>query len=167
MPQVRRNPSHRPRELRRRVLMPARLRSSGGWTDACILNISKRGLMIHSARTGPTGSLVELWRGDQVIKARVIWQDGARAGLQAEDPLPVDDILSLTASTALRLTAASHAPIAGQAWERRDRDERTQGRMIEYAGVVVIALAMAAASFDLIELAFARPMDLITDALGR
>jgi len=89
MQQARRDTQHRPRELRRRVIMPARLRSCSGWTDACILNISSRGLLVHSARTGPAGSIVEVWRGDHVIVARVVWHDGARAGLEAEDKLPV------------------------------------------------------------------------------
>src|SRR5690348_12970017 len=101
MHQARRQSGQRSRELRRRVIMPARLRSSGGWTDACILNISSHGLMIHSSRVGPQGSTIELWRGNHVIVARVVWQDGARAGLQSEDRLAVEDILSLGSSATM------------------------------------------------------------------
>ena len=72
--------------------MPARLRSRSGWTDACILNISSRGLMISLIARGTAGSVVELWRGDYVIVARVMWQDGARAGLQTDERLAVEDI---------------------------------------------------------------------------
>ena len=97
---------HQPRELRRRVVMPARLRSRSGWTDACILNISSRGLIIHSSLAGPQGSVVELWRGDHVIVARVMWQDGARAGLQTDERLAVEDIMSLSSSAAMTLTAS-------------------------------------------------------------
>jgi len=145
--------------------MPARLRSCSGWTDACILNISSRGLLLHSARTGPTGSIVELWRGEHVIVARVVWQDGARAGLQTEDRLPVEQILSLNASSAMTLTAA---PIAGNdaVPKRRRSDRRSQGRMIEYAGVVVIACSLAVTAFDLVIETLGKPMALIEQALS-
>jgi len=145
--------------------MPARLRSCSGWTDACILNISSRGLLVHSARTGPAGSQVELWRGDHVITARVVWQDGARAGLQTEDRLPVEQILSLSASATLTLTAGEPS---GQRpnWERRRKDRRSEGRMIEYASVVVISCSLAATAFDLVREALGRPMAIIMQALG-
>jgi hypothetical protein len=166
MHHAKRKPHHRPRELRRRVVMPARLRSSGGWTDACILNISSRGLLIHSARTGPQGSKVELWRGEYVIVARVMWQDGARAGLQAEDRIAVDHILSLNSSAAMSLTAARPHSAGRPPWERRKRDQRSQGRTIEFVGVVVIACSLAASAFNMIEQALGRPMAIIREALG-
>jgi hypothetical protein len=166
MQQARRDTQHRPRELRRRVIMPARLRSCSGWTDACILNISSRGLLVHSARTGPAGSIVEVWRGDHVIVARVVWHDGARAGLEAEDKLPVDQILSLNASAALILTAGQPQQAGKPPWERRRRDRLSQGRMIEYAGVVVIACSLAVTAFDLVIETLGRPMALINAALG-
>ena len=37
----------RPRELRRRVILPARLRTGADWSDTCMLNISSRGLLIQ------------------------------------------------------------------------------------------------------------------------
>jgi hypothetical protein len=163
---ARRDTHHRPRELRRRVIMPARLRSGSGWTDACILNISSHGLLLHSARTGPAGSIVEVWRGDHVIVARVVWQDGARAGLRAEDKLPVDQILSLNASAALILTAGEPQQTSRPAWERRRRDRRSQGRMIEFAGVVVIACSLAVTAFDLVIETLGKPMALIEQALS-
>ena len=29
-------------------MLPARMRSTVGWSDACILNLSSRGLMVHA-----------------------------------------------------------------------------------------------------------------------
>jgi len=167
MQQARRHSHHRPRELRRRVVMPARLRSSIGWTDACILNISSRGLMIHSARAGPQGSVVELWRGDHVIVARVMWQDGARAGLQTDERLAVEDILSFSSSAAMSLTASN--PMSGErrARPRAEPDRRKQqGRKIEFIGVVMIGTTLAATAYGMVEQALARPMALIHAALG-
>ena len=166
MSHTRHQSKHRPRELRRRVVVPARLRSTSGWTDTCILNISSHGLLIHSARTGPEGSKVELWRGERVIVARVVWQDGSRAGLRAEERLAVDDILSLNASSALMLTAAPCSRSNNEPWERRRKDRRSQGRSIEFTGVVVIACSLAATAYDMVEQAFARPLALIQQALG-
>lgn len=166
MPHVQRQSLHRPRELRRRVIIPARLKSSSGWTDACILNISSRGLLIHSARAGPEGSRVELWRAQHVIVARVMWQDGSRAGLQTEDRVPVEDILSLGASTALILTAECHSASNVRAGERRRADRRSQGRMIEFAGVVLIACSLAVSAFDMVARALGRPMGMALVALG-
>src|SRR5579872_7025211 len=97
----------RPRELRRRVVLPARMRAGAQWSDASILNISSRGLMIHSGRAGPTGSTLELRRGSHVIIAKVMWRDGSRAGLRSDARLPMEDILSGNQSTALSLVASA------------------------------------------------------------
>jgi len=98
--------SRPPREVRRRVVLPARLRTGVQWSDTCILNISSRGLMIHSGKPAPKGSLVELRRGEHVIIARIAWRDGARVGLCAEDRVPIEEIMSVGQSQAFRLTAS-------------------------------------------------------------
>src|SRR5215213_7636016 len=96
----------RPRELRRRVLLPARIRTSAGWGDACILNISSRGLLIHSNGKASDDGVVELRHGPLVITARVAWRNGQRIGLASEERLPVDQIVTLGISPALELIAA-------------------------------------------------------------
>ena len=63
--------------------------------------------MIHTGRPILEGTQVELRRGDHVIVARVMWRDGGRAGLRAEDRLPVEEIMTLGQSPALQLTAAT------------------------------------------------------------
>jgi hypothetical protein len=154
----------RPRELRRRVVVPARLRHGASWSDACILNISSRGLMIHTGRPIARGAEVELRRGDHVIVARVVWRDGGRAGLRSEERVPIDDIVTLGQSPALQLTAAS-----GERRKHRRPGERSriQGRAIEFAGVLVIAVSLAGAGFTMVESAFARPLAVVAAALGR
>jgi hypothetical protein len=165
MHHARRQFHHRPRELRRRAVMPVRLRSSIGWTDAYILNISSRGLMIHSSRAGPQGSLVELWRGEHVIVARVMWQDGARAGLQTDERLAIEDILSLSGSGAVSLTA-SEAVSDRRVRPREEPDRRRRGKMIESIGVFIVGVTLAAPAYGMVEQALARPMALIHAALG-
>lgn len=159
--------SHRPRELRRRVVLPARLRSGVQWSDTCILNISSRGLMIHSGRAAPKGSVVEIRRGEHVIVARVVWRDGARVGLKSDDRLPVENIMSLTQCRSLRLVADG-----GECVERRKRvrsasgDSRVRARACEFAGVGMIVLALALGVWAMAQEAFAAPLAQIEAALG-
>lgn len=72
------------------------MKCADGWRDACILNVSSRGLMIHSAVCARPGSQVELRGGSQVIRARVVWSKGQRAGLRSEEMLRVMDIIDLS-----------------------------------------------------------------------
>ena len=159
--------SQRPRELRRRVVIPARLRNGAQWSDTCILNISSRGLMIHSGRSAPEGSVVELRRGKFVIVARVMWRDGGRVGLKSDDRLPIEDILSVGQSKALQLVAAD-----GERVDRRRKprgslaDARLRGRAFEFIGVGVIVLVLAMSVWAMAEQAFARPLAQIGAALS-
>src|SRR4051794_34204558 len=78
MPSRTRSPKQKPRELRRRLMLPARMRTSAGWSDACILNVSSRGLLVHTRLATPDGATVELCHGEHVIIARVVWRQGPR-----------------------------------------------------------------------------------------
>ena len=132
-------------------MIPARLRNGAAWADACILNISSRGLLVHSPRGVPQGGIVELRRGEHVIVARVVWRDGTRVGLRADDRLPVDEIISLDGAAAFQLTA----PGPGQP-ERRKRqrpapmDSRLRGRAMEFVSVGVIAASLFATAAGLL-----------------
>lgn len=155
---------HKPRELRRSVVVPARLRHGAGWSDACIVNVSSRGMLIHTSRPLAKGSEVEIRRGDQAILARVVWRDGARAGLQAQDRVPVEQILTIGQAAGLQLTA----PTGERRREQRPVDHsRFKGRAIEFASATVIAIALASASLSMVHQAFARPLAAVSAALGR
>ena len=157
----------RPRELRRRVVIPARLRFGAHWSDACILNISSRGMMIQSGRAGPAGSTVELHRGGHVIIASVVWREGSRAGLRTDDRLPVDDIMSAAQSGSLRLVASEGALVERRTKRRPSADHaRLRGRAMEFAGVGAIAISLAVGVWSLADQAFAKPMARIEAALG-
>jgi PilZ domain len=159
-----RGSSKKPRELRRRVVVPARLRHGAAWTDACILNISSRGLMIHTGRQIAKGTQVEVRRGDHVIIARVVWRDGGRAGLRAEDRLPVEDIMTLGQSSGLQLTAAGR--VERRSHPRPLERSRLQGRAMEFGTVIAIGACLAVGGFSMVEAAFARPLEIVSAALG-
>ena len=144
--------------------MPARLRHGSSWSDACILNVSSRGLLIHTGRPISTGTIVEVRRGQHVIVARVIWRDGGRAGLRAENRVPVEHIATLGQSPALQLTAATEER---RKHPRREERNRLRGRGVEFGAVLLIAAALTGAGFSMVEAAFARPLALVSAVLGR
>lgn len=159
--------NQRSRELRRRVMLPARLRAGMQWSDVCILNISSRGLLIHSPRPTAKGATVELWLGEHLIVARVVSRDGPRVGLRSEDRVPVEQIISLGEADALQLTAGN-----ASRRERRRRQRASQlharlrGRTIEFTAVSAIGASLAIAAWSIAEQALARPLTAITVALG-
>lgn len=67
-------------------MFPARLRAGQAMGG---------GLLVHSPRCISQAGTVELRRGDYVICARVMWRDGTRTGLQCDEQLPVEQIMSL------------------------------------------------------------------------
>jgi hypothetical protein len=154
--------TQRPRELRRRVVVPARLRHGASWSDTCILNLSSRGLMIHTSRPISRGIEVEIYRGDHVILARVVWRDGARAGLQSSDRVPVEEILTLGQSPALQITAVQ---AERRKRSRREEQSRLRGRALEFAGVVIVGVSFAGCAVGMVQQAIAVPMAVIASAL--
>jgi hypothetical protein len=159
--------NRRPRELRRRVMLPARVRVGASWSDACILNISSRGLMIRLPNRVDEGSVVEIRRGDHAILARVVWRKGGQAGLQADERLPVEEIMTLAQASALQVTAADSL-----AMERRRKprpgheDSRLRGRAMQFIGTLAIAAALSVAAGSMVHRALAQPLALVGAALG-
>ena len=153
-------------ELRRRVMLRARMRAICGWSDACILNVSSRVLMINSA-TLVKGNTVEVWHGEHVIVATVVWRKGTRAGLQAEERIPVEEILALGKSPGLQLTAGTTWPEVERRKKPRGSDEhRITGRALEYTGVLFLGAILAISAFLMVEQAFARPLHYVAAAFG-
>ena len=142
------------------------MRAGAGWSDVSILNISSRGMLIHSFRTGPQGSVIELWRGERLIVARVVWREGPRAGLRTEDRIPVDEVVSLGQLPGLQLTADDCANTERQKLRRTHDDSRMRGRAFEFAGIAILAASAAAGAFAMVEQALAHPMAMIRAALG-
>ena len=145
------------------MVVPARLRDGASWSDACILNISSRGLMIHTGRPVRCGSEVELCRGEHMIVARVVWRDGGRAGLRAKERVPIEEIVMSGHAAALQLAAAN-----GER-RRRPRPEdssRLRGRAIEFAGLLAVVVMLAAGGISMVEAAFARPMAAVASTLA-
>jgi hypothetical protein len=148
-------------------MLPARMRVGARWSDACILNISSRGLMIRAGPGVTEGSVVEVRRGEHAIFGRVVWREGPRAGLHTDEQLAVDDILTLAQASVLQVTAADSLTMERRRKKRPiQHDSRQWGRLMQFIGTTGIAIGLAAVLFSVVRHALAVPMALIEAALG-
>lgn len=147
-------------------MLPARMRNGLGWDDACILNISSRGLMIYSKCAVEPGSKVEIHRGAHLVTARVVWRNNHRMGLCSPEPLPVEAIISSDTAE------ASIPPSAGRAQvERRKRPrdpERSshRSRAIEFMSLVLVGSVFAGGVAVHAQQALTKPLAAVKAALG-
>lgn len=140
------------------MLLPARVRSEAGWSDACILNVSSRGLMIHSPRPVGLGTTVELRHADHAILAEVVWRSGSRLGLCAVQRVPVDEIVTLGQSDGLQLTATPPRPADRRRRPRDAHASRTWSRAFEFAAIVIVAGSLSSLAAAMVSDALARPL---------
>ena len=147
-------------------MLPARIRSSGGWSDACILNISSRGLLVYSSTAVDPGSTVEVRRGGQLLIARVVWRQNQRIGLCSPDPVPIEDIISDKTAAAAVISCASEVRVAERCRNPRSQERnRERARAAEFAVFVLFGAAMAGGVGIYVREALANPMARITAAL--
>jgi hypothetical protein len=155
----------RTREERRRVMLPARLRSQSGWSDACILNVSEHGLLIYSNGAAHPGSFVEVRRGGQLVIARVVWRRNQRIGLCSPDTIHVDDIIS-TSEAQAALTTAYKVTLERRRVPRIPEPSRSRGRAGEFIGTVLIVAALAGAGAFYAASTLGRPLAHVKAALA-
>ncbi len=139
------------------------MRSQSGWSDACILNISSRGLLVYSKGAAQPGSVVQLSRGGHLIIARVVWRENRRMGLYAPDPLPVDEITN--AETAAAAVEAVHANRPVHTHKDSHESSRGRSRMLQFASTALIGAALACVAALCVERALASPIATIGEAL--
>lgn len=158
-------PSLKAREPRISVCVPARLRLGAQWTDACILNVSSRGLLIHCPEPAERGTYVELRRGDQIIVARVIWRRGSLAGLRAQDRVPVEAIATSGAKRSAIVPGLGR-PIIDRRGSRRHERSRMRGRALEFASLALIGATLSVAVLSMVAAALAQPFSKVSTALA-
>lgn len=150
-------------------MIRARLRSGASWADACILNLSPRGMGLQSASPPGRGSYVELRRGHHVIVARVMWTNGHRFGIRSQDTIPVDSVISEPDLSAAN-DGAPPAPVierrtAPRFTERHD-GSRTLSRSIQFGFVLILGASAGLTLFDGVRQAFGKPLESAAAALG-
>ncbi len=152
------------RAPRQKVLIQARMRISAGWFDACILNISERGLMIRAGSAPPPrGSCVELRRGARIIIGRVMWATQDRFGLSTQDKLDVESIIAVPDGDGVddASSPATAEPFDRRATVRTATDferSRMWSRAFEFACITIFAVAGCLVAFGAVTQLFAAPM---------
>lgn len=156
------------REPRRTVLIDARLRQDCGWSDARILNISKRGLMVRAPKAPPRGSYIEICRGTHRIVARVVWVRHDRFGARAQDAIALDAIAGVKDAPPAPLNLNDRrrerpGPSLAESQER----SRRRSRRLEFVCVTALGSAAAFFAFDTVRETLARPLAQVEVRLGR
>jgi hypothetical protein len=149
------------------MLVRARVRSGAAWHDACILNISSRGMLLQAAQPPARGSYLELRRGALVIVAKVIWTKSHRFGVKTQDALPVQALVDNGAVQDVgegvrlgerRRQERSRLPA--------DQSSRQQGRVIEYGFAAALAAALSVFAAAQVHDMLARPFGAASAALS-
>ncbi|HEY0630188.1 MAG TPA: PilZ domain-containing protein [Sphingomicrobium sp.] len=132
----------KPREPRRNVMIAARMRTGADWSDACILNMSSKGMLLHSEDAPVRGSYLEIRRGAHIIIGRVVWSKPNRFGIQAQDHIPVDGLVQ-NSDRSPTTDATATGIVERRAYSRSvqlaHEKSRTIGRLIEFGTFLMVA----------------------------
>ena len=163
--------SLQPRELRRKVVIGARMRIGATWSDVCLLNLSSRGALVQTAVPPPKGTYLEVRRGSHMIVARVMWAENHRFGVCSQDPINVDDLISdPDGSSHTNQTARTQPNVDRRKYKRASEQAHEESRMMarsmEFCIVVGAGVLCAGVAFSLVQAAVAEPMSQISEALA-
>jgi hypothetical protein len=130
------------REHRQKVLIRAKLRAGGLPMDACIRDISSKGMMIHSKAPPPRGTYVEVITATQTIVGRVVWGADMRFGINTREKLHIEMIIG-----ELRTGRSPSEPPPVTALRRpqvpkRESFTSAHAKALEFCGLVVFAVAI-------------------------
>jgi hypothetical protein len=149
-------------------MIGARLRHERGWSDARILNLSSRGMLVRSSPAPARGAYVEICKGSHRIVARVVWAEQDRFGAQAQDTISVGAIaagedpppVAASGNGDRRRRPRQEGPA-----DRHDRSRQASRRM-EFACVTLFAFTAAFFAFDTVKETLAKPLGLVEATLG-
>jgi len=147
-------------------MLPARMRSKAGWSDACILNVSRQGLLVYSPGSADPGTFVEIRRGGQLVVARVVWRKNQRIGLHSPDPVRVEDIICTEAAAAVVQSSASEIAIERRRIPRDPERSRQHARAMEFMAMVLAGVVLVGVAVACVEDALAAPLAAVRAALG-
>ena len=142
----------KPREHRHKVLARAQVRAGLLLpAEACVRDVSSRGMLIQSAFPPRRGTYVEIILARQTVTGRVIWSKGRRFGISTRERVDLGAIVSGfqggPAPQAANHIAVRKKPSPGG----RGALARTNGKMLEFGSLVVTALAMVAVAGALVQ----------------
>jgi hypothetical protein len=146
------------------------MRVGSAWNDVSIVDISSRGLALHTADPPPRGSYLEVRRGRHVIVARVVWAEQQRLGVLSQDPLAVDAIISEPDSAKARAAADSVEPVerrrSTRTPERAHERSRHRARLMQFAVLTLFGAVAAFFAFEAVHSALSTSLAKVEVALA-
>ena len=153
-------------------MIAARLRQGSAWSDANILNISSRGLLLHASTPPSRGTYIEVRRGAHVIIGRVISAKADRFGVRAQDLLAIDQLVANASPEGHPANDAGGVPAERRARPRPDRLEwrhaqsREKGRALQFACIAGFGLILAACAYEAVTDTLAQPLSIVSTQLA-
>lgn len=151
-------------------MIQARMRVGASWNDACILNLSSRGMLVRAPKAPNRGSYLEIRRGNHIIVARVVWANADRFGVYTQDPVPAADLICRTNS------AGAAAALSGSGLaERRtvprptvptSEKSRWRARATEFCTIGFLCGVAAVLLLGAVSDLFGQPMMAVERVLG-
>jgi len=138
------------------------MRAGTSWSDALILNLSSRGMLVRADPSPNRGSYLEIRRGSHVIVARVVWSGPGRFGVQTQDPVSADSLVGDAGGPAAPIRPGSSGfqerRAASRPAEVRHESSRQKARFGEFAAIALLCgifvLFIGGAVFEV----FSRPL---------
>lgn len=142
------------------------------WIDACIVNASSRGLGLQVSRPPQRGTYVEIRKGSHVVVARVVWANGHRFGVCAQDAIDVDLIAAEALSgdkqrdkTSNQASAPKWKDLPKRFDENAERS-RFLARTIEFGSLAIAVTVAAAFLFQALQNALVEPLGRVLSGLA-
>jgi hypothetical protein len=152
-------------------MIKARMRSGASWSDACILNLSSRGMLVKAPVSPTRGSYLEIRRGAYVIVARVVWSDADRFGVQTQDPVPAEGLINHPDRPAavVQKGQAGFVERRTAARPRAEQHEASRRRASawEFGAIALLGAVGAIAALGAVGELLARPLAMVETALKK
>ncbi|MCL6697581.1 hypothetical protein LZ496_02115 [Sphingomonas sp. NSE70-1] len=146
-------------------MIEARVRCGATWSDACILNMSSRGMLIQAQPTPSRGSYLEIRRGSQVVVARVVWSNAIRCGVRTQDIVSAEQLIRDHARSAKSATPVERRREPRLVATRHDAS-RFRSRAIEFGTFALLGAGVAIFATSLVGELLATPLEAVRQALG-
>ena len=162
----------KPREDRRPVSVPARLRSETGWSDVTIGNVSSRGMMLRCVAPPPQRAYIEVRHQGVCVVGQIVWINGTRCGVRTQDLVDVAGLLSQGGRRALppandrRAPSRPIDPPRQRTPAERAEASRRFARLFDFAVVAAAVGGAAVLAASLVYDAFTGPLGRVTEALA-
>lgn len=141
------------------------MRAGGLPIDACIRDVSSKGLMIQAKVPPPRGTYVEIITPGQTIVGRVVWGKDMRFGVITRERIHVDLMVAQHPCPVPGSDPKPAAILPPAARARAPAFRRSHARALEFGVLVLFALAMVVAFAATTYQTLSAPFESVADRL--